>query len=343
MHTENTPAQGTHNGGAMRPCETLEKNLSEAVSPASPTSCNNTEECNVTTRGDDTATVNDVTTETALESTRPKSLSRTPGGGAANQPTSPDITTMKKTTSPLEDNNDGRHASDGGASLQLGYQKNDVAELTATSVEGNRVDENQPSSAENNNQNTENVTPKKQDIFDDLAALGRPLDEIIASEKILTALPVQKPKGEMWVRLHPSIQTRVYVYEAKDERSWYIVLPSMVEPMRDFVRYVQMSLAVTYAGVPFVWPVPIPTESKSYQSYVTALHAAELAQKEWIRIFWKGNDYEVYRRPSAKVEPVWPTEITNASEMLRFAAKAGGFEVIDSMDHPVVRGLLGID
>jgi hypothetical protein len=29
--------------------------------------------------------------------------------------------------------------------------------------------------------------------------------------------------------------------------------------------------------------------------------------------------------------------------MLRFASKAGGFEVIDSMDHPVVRGLLGRD
>jgi hypothetical protein len=248
------------------------------------------------------------------------------------------------TTCPFEDdNNEGRHNSDGEASHQLGVKKCDGAELTAPSMEGNRVDENQPTSAENGIQNTEDVTPKKHDIFDDLAALGRPLDEIIASEKLLTALPVRKPKREEWIRVHQTLHARVYVYEAKDERSWYVVLPNVVEPLRDVVRYVRMSLAVNYGGTPFVWPVPIPTERKPYPAHVSAFAAAELGGKEWVRVTWTGNDYEVYRRASAKVEPVWPTEITNASEMLRFAAKAGGFEIIDSLDHPVVRGLLGHD
>ena len=245
--------------------------------------------------------------------------------------------------SPDEDYNDGRHASDGEASHQLGQEQNDGTELTVPSVEGNRVDENQPASAENNIQNAVNVTPKKHDIFDDLAALGRPLDEIIASEKLLTALPVRKPKREEWIRVHQTLFARVYVYEAKDERSWYVVLPNVVEALRDVVRYVQMSLAVNYVGTPFVWPVPIPAERKPYQAHISAFAAAELGGKEWVRITWAGNDYEVYRRASAKVDPVWPTEITNAPEMLRFAAKAGGFEIIDSLDHPVVRGHLGND
>jgi len=246
------------------------------------------------------------------------------------------------TTSPLEDNNDGRHASDGEARHQLGEQKNDGAELTAPSVEGNRVDENQPSSAKNDTQIAENVTPKKHDIFDDLAALGRPIEEIVASEKLLTSLVVRKPKADEWVRLHPIIHARVYVYEHKDERSWYLVLPNIVEPLLSVVRYVQLSLAVNYSGSAFVWPVPVPTERKPHRAHITAFAGAEKAMHEWIRIHWGKEEYEVYRRSSAKIEPAWPADIASASEMLRLAAK-GGFEVIDSLDHPVVRSMQGLD
>lgn len=249
----------------------------------------------------------------------------------------------KTTTCPSGDDNDGRHSSDGGASHQNGKEENDGTELTVPSVEGNRVDENQPSSAQDNIQNTENVTPKKHDIFDDLAALGRPLDEVIASEKLLTSLLVRKPKADEWVRLHPCIHARAYVYEHKDERSWYLVLPGIVEPLLSVVRYVQLSLAVNYSGTAFVWPVPVPTERKPHRAHVTAFAGAEKAMLEWIRIHWGKEEYEVYRRSSAKIEPVWPAEIANASEMLRLAAKGGAFEVIDSLDHPVVRAMKGLD
>lgn len=250
---------------------------------------------------------------------------------------------MKTTISPFEDDNDGRHASDGEAGHQLGQEQNDGTELTVPSVEGSHVDENQPASAENNIQKTENVTLKKHDIFDDLAALGRPLDEIIASQKVLTSLPVRKPKKDEWVRLHPEIHTRAYIYEVFEERTCYVVLPSVVEPMLHLVRYTQLSLAVNYKGSAFVWPVPIPTERNPQSASISAFAGAELAMREWIRISWGGKEYEVYRRRSASAEPEWPTEIGNASEMLRHASKAGAFEIIDSLDHPVVRGLLGQD
>lgn len=250
---------------------------------------------------------------------------------------------MKITQSPFEDNNDSRHASDGETSHQLSEQKNDVAELTATSVEGNRVDENQPASTEEHKRPTENVTPEKRDIFDDLASLGRPLDEIVPSQKVLTSLPVRKPKKDEWVRLHPEIHTNAYIYEVFEERGCYVVLPSVVEPMLDLVRYVQLSLAVNYKGNPFVWPVQIPTERNPHAASISAFAGADRATREWIRISWGGKEYEVYRRRSAAAEPEWPTEISNASEMLRFASKAGAFEIIDSLDHPVVRRLLGND
>ncbi len=154
---------------------------------------------------------------------------------------------------------------------------------------------------------------------------------------------MRKPKREEWVRLHQEIHSRVYVYEAKDEQSWYLVLPEIVEPLLDVVRYVQMSLAVNYAGTPFIWPVPIPTDRKPHKAHVSAFAGAEQAMLQWIRISWGDSEYDIYRRSSAKVEPKWPEEIENASQMFRFASKAGGFEVIDSMDHPIVQGLLGLD
>jgi len=164
---------------------------------------------------------------------------------------------------------------------------------------------------------------------------------VLPSEKVLTSLAVRKPKRDEWVRLHPDIHARVYVYEY--ENSWYVVLPEVVEPLIDVVKYVQMSLAVNYAGTPFVWPVPVPAESKPHRAHLTAFAGAEQARHGWIRISWGGFEYEIYRRPSAKVNPKWPSVIESASEMLRFASKSGALEVIDSGDHPIVRNLLGID
>ena len=247
------------------------------------------------------------------------------------------------TTSPAVDDNDGRHFSDGETSHQLGEQKNDGTELTVPSVEGSRVDKNQPASAVNDTKTPEAVTPNPRDIFDDLAAFGRPIDEIVPSEKLLTSLAVRKSKREEWVRVHPTIPVRAYIYESRDENAHYIVMPAVVETLLDVVRYVQLSLVVNYSGSAFVWPVPVPTERKPYRAHITAFAGAERAMREWVRISWNGQDYDIYRRSSAKVEPVWPAEVTNASEMLRFASKAGGIEIIDSLDHPVVRALLGHD
>ncbi|MDB4759248.1 hypothetical protein OAF99_02795 [Akkermansiaceae bacterium] len=251
---------------------------------------------------------------------------------------------MSKTMSPPDGNEDGRHNSDGEANRhQLGEEKNDGTELTVPSAEGRPVDKNEPTPSANDTKKNEDVTPNQGDIFDDLEALGRPLDEVIPSEKVLTSLPMRKPKKDEWVRIHPEIRTRAYLYEVRDENSNYIVLPEVVEPMKDVVRYVQLSLAVTYSGVYFVWPAPIPTEKKAHRAHITAFAAADQAQHEWTRVSWGDGEYDVYRRKSAKNEPVWPEDIKTPSDMLRFAAKAGAIEVIESIEHPVVQALLGLD
>lgn len=223
-------------------------------------------------------------------------------------------------------------------------QKSDDTELTMPSIaEGCQSVETEPLSGENTSKISEEVTPKGGDIFDDLAVLGRSLDEVVPSEKLLTSLPVRKPKKDEWVRCHPEISACVNIYENKDTRECYLVLPEVIEPLSDVVRHVRLSLTVNYAGIPFLWILPVPSDRQNHHSYITAFVAADRSTKEWIRIAWGSGDYDVHRRRSAGNEPVWPREITNASDMLRFASNFGAFEIIDSVDHPVVKHHLGLD
>lgn len=222
-------------------------------------------------------------------------------------------------------------------------QKSDGTELTVPSVEGCQSVETESLSNENTSKISEEVTPKGADIFDDLAVLGRSLDEVVPSEKLLTSLPVRKPKKDEWVRCHPEIFACVNIYENKDARECYLVLPDVIEPLSDVVRHVRLSLAVNYAGIPFLWILPVPSDRQNHHSYISAFVAADRSTKEWIRIAWQEGDYAVHRRRSAGSDPVWPREITDASDMLRFASKFGAFEIIDNADHPVVKHHLGLD
>ncbi|MCP5537744.1 MAG: hypothetical protein H7A51_16110 [Akkermansiaceae bacterium] len=254
-----------------------------------------------------------------------------------NKPTPPDGEHDQNNTNPKEPMDNDYTKPPGDA------EKDDCTELTMQSEEGSPSDNTEPLSTEDTSKNPTEVTPKGGDIFDDLTALGRSLDEVVPSEKLLTSLPMRKPKGDEWVRCHPELVTSINIYENKDAREYYLVLPEFIEPLRDMVRHVQLMLAVNYAGVPFLWPVPVPTTRQSHHSYVSAFAAAEQAMKEWVRISWGSGDWEVFRRRTAGNEPVWPQEISNASEMLRFASKSGAFEIINSMDHPVIKHHLGLD
>lgn len=223
--------------------------------------------------------------------------------------------------------------------------KADGAELTTPSREEEPIAKSEPLPGANHTPSsgivTTQVTVGPGDIFDNLAALGRTLEDLTPSEKVLTTLEARKPKKDEWVQCHGGILAQVSIYEPSESRDIYLVHPEMLEAMGDVVRYVRMTLAVNYAGQAFIWPVAVPLGRNPHRAHISAHAAAELATKHWIRIVWKGNDYEVTRRKESTKDPEWPAEISDASAMLRFACKSGGIEVIGDMEHPVVRELLG--
>jgi hypothetical protein len=88
--------------------------------------------------------------------------------------------------------------------------------------------------------------------------------------------------------------------------------------------------------------VPLPgPDGKDNPWWSSARDAAKEAQKFWVRIWSNMNlgAYEFATSPKKKAEPKFPPE--TFQELVKIAFKDG--RLIDSLDHPVVKQLLGLD
>ncbi len=186
------------------------------------------------------------------------------------------------------------------------------------------------------------TAPQPKDVFSDLEAIGRTTNELLATEKVLTTLELRKPRKDEWVRCHATIAAAANIYEASGTRDTYLILPGALEAMENVIRHVRLTLTCNYSGELFIWPVPVPLGNKPFKAHVSAHAAAEEAQRNWVRIAWNGSTYDVTRRKNSSRHPEWNDAILDASEMLRFCARTGGLEVIESSGHPVVQELLGL-
>jgi hypothetical protein len=162
------------------------------------------------------------------------------------------------------------------------------------------------------------------------------------AEKKLITLRVQKPRKQSFVRIHPSpdLRLRLAILELKDEQEIYAVAPSVAEQVPSEIRRVEICLAITQQGTPFLWPVPLPTGDRKENSWsVTAREAAIHAETDWVRVTanMDAQAYDVYIAQSATAEPIWPD--MSMGELLKLAF--GNGRLIESLDHPVIQRLLG--
>jgi hypothetical protein len=185
------------------------------------------------------------------------------------------------------------------------------------------------------------------DVFSDIVRLGLSAEEIAPSEKVLSLLDVRKPKRDEFVRCHPEITTRINIYEDSEDRSVYLVGPTVLERMVQLVqrgvKSVKLTLTANYGGGMFAWPVPVPADVGANAWHATAFHAAEEATKHWVRVVAGNGRYDVFRRfVNEGATPTWPAEADTVEKMLRLAfSKVGGAEVINEPDHPVILKLEG--
>src|ERR1700719_4642970 len=79
-------------------------------------------------------------------------------------------------------------------------------------------------------------------------------------EKVLSVVPVRRPKRQEFVRVHPGEDYRLVtaVVEDDEERGTYLVAPHLREELGAEVLLVTLFTAITRQGVLFLWPCKIP-------------------------------------------------------------------------------------
>ena len=165
-------------------------------------------------------------------------------------------------------------------------------------------------------------------------------DGAVGVRKPLMTVPVKKPAKSDFFRVHPEHHLDCYVVELKAEREHYFVRPSVAPVVSEFVEAVRLRYCVTRQGTAFLWPVKLPKDDRRADAWrQSALDAAALAEKKWIRIVPDMNlgAYQPFEAVAELGDPKWPAEAWAA--VVKVALRD---RVIDSEEHAVVRDLLGL-
>ena len=157
------------------------------------------------------------------------------------------------------------------------------------------------------------------------------------ANKVLLRIPVGKPSKDVFFRTHPELRFTAAILEMKTERETYLVTPEIASYLPGNVTPKTLALFTTRAGDLGLWPVPVAGGTKSNWTD-TAIAADELAQKKWVRMAANmgAGGYDLWTAEFDHM-PVWP-DLT-LEEIIRLSF--GSANVIDDLDHPVIRSLLG--
>ena len=186
--------------------------------------------------------------------------------------------------------------------------------------------------------------PTTPDPFDPAALrLSQDFTSQVGGEKLLTVVPIGKPSKEQWVRVRPEEHFRVdtLILELKEDSEVYLLTSDAralfgSEPT---IRAVTLFTAITRAGDPFLWSIPLPgADGKDNPWYQSAREAAQVAMKRWVRVT-SNRALRAYDTTIARAEipePSWPKE--SFRDLLAIAFRG---RMIDSTDHPILNRLQG--
>ncbi|MGO8763251.1 MAG: hypothetical protein ACLQUS_14800 [Desulfobaccales bacterium] len=184
--------------------------------------------------------------------------------------------------------------------------------------------------------------PVADDPFDlNKLRLSQDFAANLGVKKALLTVPVRKPNRQEFIRVHPDVDWRLQtvILDLKEEQETYLVDPNLWGQLPGELIPMVVYTVMNRQGVLMLWPIRLPGEDGRHNEWHrSALEAAEMAQKEWIRVAANKSlgAYEVYQAVADIPEPEWPD--TTFQEILRVAFKD---RFIRSSDHPVVRRLRG--
>jgi hypothetical protein len=177
----------------------------------------------------------------------------------------------------------------------------------------------------------------------DLSKIRVPQDflETTNVKKLLTTVPVWRPRPQDFFRVHPSPKYRetCAFLELKEDRETYLVDLAAVPELHAESYLATLYTAITRTGVLFMWPVRVPaTDGRVSEWHLSAATAAQHAMQSWIRIKSNMNlgAYEISEAAGAIPAPQWPD--LSFQDICRIAFKS---RLINNPDHAVIKRLRG--
>jgi hypothetical protein len=164
----------------------------------------------------------------------------------------------------------------------------------------------------------------------------------VVARKILTHIAVGKPRKTDFFRTHPDPKYRGHATILDLDSEVFIVSPAVAPYLEADTKEVELVLCVTRFGTPFLWPVPIiQTDRKPLSWHVSARAGLTESGSYWTRMVadMRAGAYTIFRAEGISVEPEWP-DLTMA-EILKLAFGDG--RLIDSLEHPAVKRLKGVE
>ncbi len=174
--------------------------------------------------------------------------------------------------------------------------------------------------------------------LDDLRIEGDILGDVSVEQPFVT-LPVRKPGRQSFFRVNPKRTLCTAVIELKDDGETFVVSKKVAAVLVGELRQVRLSLCITATGSLFLWPVPLPpADGHDNAWHKSARKAAEIAEMRWVRMAAdrESGSYRIMTSPHYP-EPTWPNHSMERIIEVAF----GDGHIIDNLDHPVVRKLLG--
>src|SRR5262245_23494405 len=117
--------------------------------------------------------------------------------------------------------------------------------------------------------------------------LDQSFTEAAGVKKLLTTVPVRKPKPQDFVRVHPSADYRanLAIIELEEDRESYLVTPNAAIDLQNEIRVKTLFTAINRQGIVFLWPVPVATaDARILEWHRSLREGAEMAMIRWVRV-----------------------------------------------------------
>jgi hypothetical protein len=164
----------------------------------------------------------------------------------------------------------------------------------------------------------------------------------VVGERLITSIPLEKPRQDWFIRVHPDLQFPAYALVDKSSVRDKVFLPSstVVKGIpQEYLVIVLVRLFMTRQQSLLAWPLRLPMMNNPANTmYESILEIAKLAEKEWVQIRWGGNGYRLYQPRKPFADPAWPSLTQEKFKQLVLKDA-----LIGTLEHPAVLNAVGVE